>query len=154
MVPTYEFWSLDIFSLDRDGQMKMDIVTDNFLHVLQKNILSRDKWVDLKKQEDLGMYVIEGFRGDLSNSRHWKFKNFTEKVSINEVWFLVFCKTRKKLSDTKDFRSIFICPSLLREKKSKLQTSYKGTFWCQFLNFERPELLRSPLNYSIWKFLS
>ena len=63
--------------------------------------------------------------------------------------FLVFCKTGKKLSDTKDFRSIFICPSLLREEKSKLQSSYKGTFWCKFLNFECPELLRSSLNYYI-----
>ena len=65
-----------------------------------------------------------------------------------EVWFLVFCKTGKKLSDTKDFRSIFICLSLFREKKSKLQTSYIGAILGKFLNFERPELLRSPLNYS------
>ena len=55
----FKVWSFDFFSLDRDGQMKMDIVSDNFLHVLQKNILSRDKWKDLKKQEDIGMYGIE-----------------------------------------------------------------------------------------------
>ena len=44
----YEVWSFDFFSLDRDEEMKMDIVSDNFFHVLQKKtILSRDKWVDL-----------------------------------------------------------------------------------------------------------
>ena len=59
MSPIYEVWSFDFFSLDRDRQTKMDMVSNNFLHVLQKKILRMDKWEDLKKQEDVGMYGIE-----------------------------------------------------------------------------------------------
>ena len=39
--------------------MKKSLVSDNFLYLLQKDTLTRDKQVDLKKQEDLGVYGIE-----------------------------------------------------------------------------------------------
>ena len=89
-----------------------------------------------KKQEDLRILAVLGVENSKISLKRSLYIKFV-------FWF--FCKTCKKLSDT---MSIFICPSLSREKKSKLQTSYKGTFWCKFLNFECPALLRSPLNYS------
>ena len=59
----YKVWSFDFFSLDRDGQMKMDVVSDNFLHVLQKIFLvGINEWIKKSKRiKDLWNRVVKGW---------------------------------------------------------------------------------------------